>query len=81
MEQQQPPQQGTTIDESQDLDIGAVDIVLGIITLPLLFWATLYAVSGHERLYATRAARLRLYLVLLAIEVVLVLALVWWLMR
>ena len=66
-----------TIDESQDLDIGPVDIVLGLLTLPLLFWATLYAVSGHERIYATRAARLKLYLVLLAIEIVIVLGIVW----
>jgi hypothetical protein len=78
---EQHVQPTTTIDESQDLDIGAVDIVLGVITLPLLFWAALYAVSGHERLYATRAARLKLYLVLLAVEVVLVLAIVWLVMR
>jgi hypothetical protein len=71
-------QRSETIDESADLDIGAVDIVLGIITLPLLFWATLYAVSGHERIYATRAARLRLYLILLPIEILIVAALVWW---
>lgn len=69
MEQQRGSE---TIDESLDLDLGPVDVVLGIITLPLLFWATLYAVSGHERIYATREARLRLYRFLLAIEVVIV---------
>lgn len=79
MEHPEPPT--TTIDESQDLDIGAVDIVLGIVTLPLLFWAALYAVSGHERLYATRSARLRLYVVLLTIEAGLGAALVWWITR
>lgn len=76
MEPTPPPT--TTIDESQGLDIGAADIVLGLITLPLMFWATLYAVSGHERIYATRAARLRLYLVLLAVEVLLVALIAWW---
>lgn len=69
------------IDESQDIDLGPADYILGVITLPLLFWATLYAVTGHERLYATREARLRLYLWLLALEVVLVAVAVWWFTR
>lgn len=75
------PRGSETIDESQDLHIGPVDIVLGIITLPLLFWATLYAVSGHERIYATPQARLRLYLLLLALEAIIVLVAVWWFTR
>lgn len=70
-----------TVDESQDLDLRPIDFVLGFLTLPLLFWATLYAVTGHERLYATAAARMRLYLVLLAIEVVIVAAAIWWFVR
>jgi hypothetical protein len=82
MEQQQSQsQQATTIDESQEFGFGPLDVVLGVLTLPLLFWALMYAVTGHERLYATRAARLRLYLVLLAVEVVLVAAIVWWVAR
>jgi hypothetical protein len=79
MEQQVNP--GETIDESSEFGFGALDVILGIVTLPLLFWALMYAVTGHERMYATRAARLRLYLVLLAIEAVLVVTLVWWLTR
>jgi hypothetical protein len=79
MEQQVNPCE--TIDESSEFGFGALDVILGIATLPLLFWALMYAVTGHERMYATRAARLRLYLVLLAIEAVLVVALVWWLTR
>lgn len=73
--------QATTpnVDESRDFDLGVVDVVLGILTLPLLFWALMYAVTGAEHVVATRSARMRLYLVLLAIEVVIAVALVWWL--
>ena len=79
MDEQRP--QTTTIDESQEFGFGPLDVVLGIVTLPLLFWALMYAVTGHERLYATRPARMKLYLVLLAIEVVLVAAIIWWVTR
>lgn len=72
---------GEHIDESSDLDLGAVDVVLSALTLPLLFWVAMYAVTGHERLYATREARLRLYLLLLGIEAVLVTAAAWWFTR
>ena len=75
--------QGTPIDvdESRDFDIGPLDVVLGILTLPLLFWALMYAVTGAERIVATRAARYRLYAVLLALEVVIAAAIVWWVTR
>lgn len=75
------PTPGEIVDEAEDLDLGVIDFVLGALTLPLLFWAALYAVSGHERLYATRAARVRVYLWLLVIEAALVGALVWWITR
>ena len=60
------------VDESRDFDIGAVDVVLGILTLPLLFWALMYAVTGAERMVATRQARLKLYAVLLVLEALIV---------
>lgn len=69
------------VDEASDIDLGPLDIVFGILTLPLLFWALMYAVSGNEAMYATRAGRMKVYLVLLAIEIVLVLGIVWWFMR
>lgn len=75
--------QGTPInvDESTDFDIGAADILLGILTLPLLFWALMYAVTGAEQIVATRRARYRLYAVLLVLEVLIAIALVWWFTR
>lgn len=75
--------QGTPIavDESQDFDIGFLDVVLGIVTLPLLFWALMYAVTGAERIVATRAARYRLYAVLLAVELVIAAAIAVWVTR
>ena len=69
------------VDETADLDFGPLDIVFGVLTLPLLFWALMYAVSGHEALYATRAARKNVYLVLLVLEVLIVLGIVWWVLR
>lgn len=65
-------------DESQGLEFGAVDIIFATLTLPLLFWALMYAVTGQEQLYATRRGRMRIYLVLLAIEAIIVLGIVWW---
>jgi hypothetical protein len=70
-----------SVDDSHDLDLGAVDIVLGVLTMPLLFWVLMYAVTGAEHVLATRRARVRLYLVLLAIEIVLVAAIVWLVIR
>ena len=69
------------VDEEADLNFGAVDIVLGILTLPLLFWALMYAVSGNEAMYATREARMRVYLILLAMEIALVALGIWWFTR
>lgn len=69
------------VDEASDIDLGPLDIVFGILTLPLLFWALMYAVSGNEAMYATRARRMKVYLVLLAIEVVMIAGIVWWFMR
>lgn len=68
----------TGVDESKDFDIGPLDWVLGFLTMPLLFWALMYAVTGGEGMFATRAGRYRLYAVLLALEVLIVLGLVWW---
>jgi hypothetical protein len=67
------------VDEARDFDIGPLDWVLALLTFPLLFWVLMYAVTGGEAIFATRRARYRLYAVLLAIEVVLVVGLVWWL--
>jgi hypothetical protein len=78
---EQPARSSETIDKSQEFGFGPLDVVFGVLTLPLLFWALMYAVTGHERLYATRAARMKLYLVLLAIEVVLAAVIVWLVMR
>lgn len=69
-----------TLDESRDLDIGALDWVLGIATMPLLFWVLMYAVTGGEWIFATRSSRYRLYCVLLAVELVVAVALAWWLL-
>lgn len=66
------------LDESRDLDIGPLDWVLGALTLPLLFWALMYAVTGGEGMFATRRGRYRLYAVLLAIEVLVATCLAWW---
>ena len=69
------------VDETRDFDIGPLDVVLGILTLPLLFWALMYAVTGAERIVATRSARYRLYVVLLVLEAVIAALLVWWFSR
>ena len=69
------------IDESRDWEIGPLDIILGIITFPLLMWVLQYAFTGSERIVATRQSRYRLYAILFALEVVIVLALVWWFTR
>lgn len=69
------------VDEERDFDIGPLDIVLGILTLPLLFWTLMYAVTGAEKIVATRSARYRLYAVLLAIELLIVGVIVWWVTR
>jgi hypothetical protein len=70
-----------SIDESGDFGFGAVDVLFAILTLPLLFWALMYAVTGHEQLYATRAGRMRVYLLLLAIEVVIAAIVGYWIAR
>ncbi|MCW2956434.1 MAG: hypothetical protein JWO69_1303 [Thermoleophilia bacterium] len=66
------------VDEGRDWDIGIVDVVLSIITFPLLMWVAQYAFSGSEQLIATRRSRMKVYVVLLLIEAVIVLGLVWW---
>lgn len=58
------------VDESIDFDWGAADLVLGLLTLPLMFWVLMYAVTGAEHIIATRAARMRLYVVLMVLQVV-----------
>ncbi len=69
------------VDESRDLDIGPLDWVLAVLTMPLLFWALMYAVTGGEGMFATRQARYRLYAVLLGLELVIAAVLVWWFTR
>lgn len=69
------------VDENRGFEFGPLDVVFAVLTLPLLFWALMYAVTGQEQMFATRAGRMRIYLVLLAVEVVLVAALVWWFTR
>lgn len=69
------------VDESRDFDIGPLDVVLGVLTFPLLLWVLQYAFTGSERIVATRAARYRLYAVLLVVEAVIIGALVWWFTR
>ncbi|MCW2972646.1 MAG: hypothetical protein JWN72_919 [Thermoleophilia bacterium] len=58
------------VDESRHLDIGPLDIVLAVLTLPLFLFALQYAVSGSESLLATPKARLKVFAVLLAVEAV-----------
>lgn len=66
-----------TLDESQDFDIGPLDWVLGVLTMPLLFWVLMYAVTGGEWIFATRHSRYRLYAVLLVLEAVIAVVLAW----
>lgn len=66
---------------SRDFQIGWWDVVLSILTLPLLFWALMYAVTGHEELYATRAGRMRVYIVLLVLQAIFALIAIWWFTR
>lgn len=68
------------VDESADIDFGPLDVVFGLLTLPLLFWALMYAVTGAEGMVATRRARMKLYLWLLAAELAIVAVLLWWLL-
>jgi hypothetical protein len=68
-------------EEPLGLDLGPSDIVFGVLTLPLLPWALMYAVTGHEELYATRAGRMRVYVVLLVLEVLIIALIAWWLLR
>lgn len=69
-----------TLDESQDFDIGPLDWLLGVLTMPLLFWVLMYAVTGGEWIFATRQTRYRLYAVLLVVEVGIAALLAWWLL-
>jgi hypothetical protein len=79
-QQSQPtPSPRFGIDESRDFDIGPLDWLLATLTMPLLFWVLMYAVTGGERILATRAARYRLYAALLGVEVLIVAAVIWWL--
>ncbi|MCW2925333.1 MAG: hypothetical protein JWM98_2737 [Thermoleophilia bacterium] len=73
------PRYGHRVDDDRDFDIGFADVVLGVLTLPLLFWFLMYVVTGGERFVATPQARMRVYAWLLAIEVVLGGAIVAWL--
>jgi len=68
------------VDEGSGIDLGPMDVVFGILTLPLLFWALMYAVSGAERIVATPRARMKLYLWLLGIELVIAAVVLWWLL-
>jgi hypothetical protein len=69
------------VDEARDWEIGPLDIVLGVLTFPLLMWVLQYAFTGSEKIVATRASRLRLYLVLLVAEAAIVAGIVLWLTR
>ena len=59
-------------DEAIDFDISPAEWVLAMLTIPLLFWVLMYAVTGAEHIIATRRARMRLYAILLALEAVIV---------
>lgn len=69
------------IDESRHFDIGPLDIILGVLTLPLLLFAIQYAVSGSESLLATPKARLKVFAVLLTVEVVAVAIILFFVLR
>ena len=69
------------VDEDRDFELGPLDIVLGLLTFPLLLFALQYAFSGSEKLVATRAARLRLYACLLPAELLIAALVVWLVMR
>ena len=79
--QESPSYVPPVVDEGRDFEIGPLDIVLGVLTLPLLLFAIQYAVSGSEKLLATPHARLRVYAVLLAIEAVIVAAILFFVLR
>jgi hypothetical protein len=70
------PVAAASVDDAHDFDLGLVDVVLGLLTMPLLFWVLMYAVTGAEHILATRRARIRLYMILLAIELAMVAAIV-----
>ena len=70
-----------SVDESTDFDFGPLDVVFGILTLPLLFWALMYAVTGAEWIVATRRARYRLYAVLFALQLVIAGVITWLVLR
>lgn len=75
------PASDHAVDESRELELGAADVVLGLLTAPLLLWVLMYAVTGHERLYATPSARRRVYLVLLVLEALVGVGLLAWVAR
>jgi hypothetical protein len=75
------PEQNPLEATHRDLELYWVDAVFAILTLPLLFWALMYAVTGNEQMYATRSGRMRVYSTLLIIEALLVGAIVWAIVR
>lgn len=64
------------VDETRDFHLGWQDAVFGFLTFPLLIWTFQYAFSGSEKIIATPRARMKLYMVLLAIEVAMA-AIIW----
>jgi ABC-type transport system involved in cytochrome c biogenesis permease component len=64
-----------------DYGIGTRDWILGILTFPLLLWVLMFAVTGMDGWLQRPASRLRLYLVLLALEAALVALVVWMVVR
>jgi hypothetical protein len=60
-----------------DLQLGAPDFLLGVLTLPLLLFALMFATSGTTELFTNPVPRRKLMAVLLVIEAIGIGAIVW----
>ena len=61
-------------------DIDSIDIMLGVVTIIPLLFVLMFATSGMAERLKRRASRRRLGVVLLALEVVVVLGIIAWVM-
>ena len=71
-------EQAVTSAEPDDID--SVDVILGILTVVPLLFVLMFATSGMAERLKRRASRRRLGVVLLALEVVVVLGIIAWVM-
>ena len=62
-----------------DRQLGVADWILGALTLPLLLWVLMFMTTGNQHMLDTPRQRMKLYAVLLAIELVVAALAVAWL--